>query len=218
MLLEFCNVGKRYHYDEYSVIEQLSFCIEEGEIITILAQMQSGKSTIAKLIMGLEECSSGVIYYSGKVLAPSTDNGIAYFCDKPLLFENKTVEYNLRYPMAIRKIDKNVIKLKVEELSKQLGLDLKTKVKKLSHLQKVELSMARSQFRELKLVIIDSVESEDLLKYYKYACNKNSAVLILSTRVEQSFGKVYVLKDKKVAFCGDKQTAKEFIDKELWLQ
>ena len=67
MKVEFKNVCFKYDDDSRfdDVIKNISFEIKPGEMISILGHNGSGKSTIAKLIMGLLQPNSGSIYING---------------------------------------------------------------------------------------------------------------------------------------------------------
>ena len=54
MMLEFKNVSFRYAVDEFPMMENLSFSVEEGDFVSIIGASGCGKSTIFRLINGLE--------------------------------------------------------------------------------------------------------------------------------------------------------------------
>lgn len=59
-----------FSYDgETNVLQDVSFCVEEGSYTTIIGHNGSGKSTIAKLLIGLMEPQSGVIRIDGAELS-----------------------------------------------------------------------------------------------------------------------------------------------------
>ena len=72
MFIEFKNVTFKYPDSEEYVLHNLSFSIEKGNMLTILGHNGSGKSTIAKLIMGLLQPNEGSIYIDGVELTEKT--------------------------------------------------------------------------------------------------------------------------------------------------
>ena len=66
MFIEFKDVSFKYYGSDEYVFNQLSFAIEKGSMLAILGHNGSGKSTIAKLMMGLLETTSGDIYIEGE--------------------------------------------------------------------------------------------------------------------------------------------------------
>ena len=65
-VIEFKNVS--FKYDEEMVVKNVSLSIKKGSYTTIIGHNGSGKSTIAKLMMGLLEKNSGEIYVEGMEL------------------------------------------------------------------------------------------------------------------------------------------------------
>ena len=61
MMLEFKNVSFRYAVDEFPMMENLSFSVEEGDFVSIIGASGCGKSTIFRLINGLEQLQKGEI-------------------------------------------------------------------------------------------------------------------------------------------------------------
>ncbi len=59
MMLEFKNVSFRYAVDEFPMMENLSFSVEEGDFVSIIGASGCGKSTIFRLINGLEQLQKG---------------------------------------------------------------------------------------------------------------------------------------------------------------
>jgi ATP-binding cassette subfamily C protein LapB len=63
--IEFKNVEFKYPDQPISALNKISFKIKKGEHVAIIGRIGSGKSTIAKLIMGLYKPNSGSIYMDG---------------------------------------------------------------------------------------------------------------------------------------------------------
>ena len=55
-MLEFKNVTFKYLEYDYKMIKDLSFSVKKGEVISIIGASGCGKSTIFRLINGLEKC------------------------------------------------------------------------------------------------------------------------------------------------------------------
>ena len=67
MKVSFKNVS--FKYDEDSIVlKDFNLTINDGEMVAILGHNGSGKSTVAKIIMGLLEINSGEIYINDKLL------------------------------------------------------------------------------------------------------------------------------------------------------
>lgn len=57
--------GVTKKYGKNTVLQNVSFCVEEGSCIGIMGESGSGKSTVARLLTGLEKCSEGELFYEG---------------------------------------------------------------------------------------------------------------------------------------------------------
>ena len=62
--VELVNITKKY--GEQEVLNSFSLDIEKGKCLAIMGESGSGKSTIAKIIIGLEKQNSGIVKIFGK--------------------------------------------------------------------------------------------------------------------------------------------------------
>ena len=89
------------YYGAIHAIKDVSFEVEEGEIVTLIGANGAGKSTILKTISGLLHTRTGSIYYEGKDLkgvAPHNivKMGVAHVPEGRRMFARMTVEENLQ--------------------------------------------------------------------------------------------------------------------------
>jgi len=63
-MIKFADVTKIYP-DGTVVLQNVSFGIKEGEFVSIVGKSGAGKTTLVRLILGLEQPSSGGIYFKG---------------------------------------------------------------------------------------------------------------------------------------------------------
>src|SRR3989339_354495 len=108
-------------YDSKKVLENISFDVKEGEIVSILGPSGCGKTTLLKCILGLENSDKGEIYIDSK---KQTDwlknNRVAYVPQKYSNFNHLTVEQNILAALTNSGDDKKQI---VEKILKNVGLD-----------------------------------------------------------------------------------------------
>ena len=100
-MIEFNNVSFQYNSTEGKVLDGVSFSVNEHEWVSILGHNGSGKSTIAKLMIGLFEPISGTISYDGVVLSEESVNDIRKKVG--IVFQNpdnQFVGYNVKYDIA----------------------------------------------------------------------------------------------------------------------
>ncbi|NKQ41805.1 MAG: ATP-binding cassette domain-containing protein [Sulfurovum sp.] len=90
-IITFDSVGKKY--GQKTVLSNISFSIYEQDIIGLLGPSGIGKTTILKLISGLEKPTSGKIFVSSKK--------ISYVFQEPRLFPWKTAIENILLPLMV---------------------------------------------------------------------------------------------------------------------
>ncbi len=79
------------------LVDDVSFSVEDGEMLVITGPNGGGKSTIAKLLMGIEQADGGSIFLNGKDLSgmnvdERANAGIGYAFQQPPAFKGMTVE------------------------------------------------------------------------------------------------------------------------------
>ena len=82
---------------EKSIIEDISFKVEDGEMLVITGPNGGGKSTLAKLLMGIEKPDSGAIVMDGAditeyTIAQRANAGIGFAFQQPPRFKGMTVK------------------------------------------------------------------------------------------------------------------------------
>lgn len=147
-MLEFKNVTFGYQEDDYKLFENLSFQIENGEFISIIGASGCGKSTIFRLINGLEKLESGEI---------SVDEKIGYMPQNDLLFPWRTILGNVKLPLELKINEcKNSISL-CEGILKDVGLyEYKDNYpRELSGGMRQRVSFARTLVAGAELLMLD---------------------------------------------------------------
>ncbi len=155
-MIELVGVTKQYLYGA-RVLGTVDMIINDGEIIALLGEEQSGKTTFIKVVGGVTDCE-GEIYLDGKKTVCKTDDVIIVF-DDLALFENRTVYHNMAYPLKIRGMDDAEIDKKVKECAERAGIVacLYDRVKKLSLIDQKRVALSRIFLREPKLILVDEL-------------------------------------------------------------
>lgn len=107
------------------VLEDINFDVAEGEIIVLLGASGSGKTTILRIIAGLETPNAGSIILHSKDVTdlPARQRGTGVIFQNYALFPKMTVEKNIGYGLGLRRKPKKEIKEKVSELLKLVQLE-----------------------------------------------------------------------------------------------
>lgn len=113
---ELKNISKRFHTinNETKAIENLSFKVKKGEIVSIVGPSGSGKSTVLSLLSGLEKPSEGEVIVN--------TNHIGFMFQHDQLYEWRNIFKNCILGLEIQHKDTEENKKKVMEMLKNYGL------------------------------------------------------------------------------------------------
>ena len=133
--------------------------IKDKEFIVLVGSSGCGKSTILRLISGLEDISSGEIMIDGKVVnnVHPKDRDIAFVFQSYALYPHMSVYDNIAFGLKMRKYSKAVIDEKVHEVAKALDLAdlLNRKPRQLSGGQRQRVALGRAIVRNPKVFLMD---------------------------------------------------------------
>ena len=118
-------VGVSKFFGKTSVLQNISFDVAEGEALVLLGASGSGKTTILRIIAGLEQPYTGKIMIHGKDVTelPARERGVGVIFQSYALFPKMTVEKNIGYGLRIRKRKRKEIKKTVGELLSLVQLE-----------------------------------------------------------------------------------------------
>jgi multiple sugar transport system ATP-binding protein len=155
------NVTKRY--GRKLAIDDISFTCKEGEFFSILGPTGAGKSTILKMIAGIEPITSGKIYFNDLVVNSLTphERNVSMAFESYNLYSHFNVYENIAFPLRAPKWKLNLSreeeKQKVTEIADFLGIGklLERKPQNLSGGQKQRVSLARALVRKPLVYLLD---------------------------------------------------------------
>lgn len=155
-MLELVGVSKQYLYGA-RLLHSLDMSVANGEIVAILGEEGSGKTTLIKVIGAVTDCE-GRVLIDGEDAKCKSDDTIIVF-DDLAVFQNRTFYYNLAYPLKIRGYDKQDIDNRVKQAATKLGITacLYEKVRKMPLIDVKRLAIARLFIRDSKLILIDDI-------------------------------------------------------------
>ena len=155
--VELKNITKIY--DKKKVIDNVSLTIEDKEFLILVGSSGCGKSTILRMIAGLEDITEGEIYIDGKCVnnIPPKDRDIAFVFQSYALYPHMSVYENLAFPLKMKKVSKEEIDKKVRETAEKLDLTelLERKPKQLSGGQRQRVALGRAIVRQPKVFLMD---------------------------------------------------------------
>jgi ABC-type Fe3+/spermidine/putrescine transport system ATPase subunit len=152
-------VGLSKHFGKTSVLENISFNVAEGEVLVLLGASGSGKTTILRIIAGLEMPLKGKVVLHGKDVTdlPARERGVGVIFQSYALFPKMTVEKNIGYGLRIRKHRRKEIRETVNELLALVQLEEHRKKypSQLSGGQQQRVAIARTLAYKPEVLLFD---------------------------------------------------------------
>lgn len=239
MLLELKNITKIY--GNVVADDNISFHLEEKEILAIIGENGAGKTTIMKVLYGLEQADSGEILINGNKIdmkSPqiATKNGIGMVQQHFMLFDSYTVAENIVYSKEPRKnifFDRKKAIEIVKELSKTYGLDIDPmlKVSECSVGMRQRIEILKVLYQNAKIIIFDEPtavlvpqEVEELLKTIKVLKDMGKSIIIITHKLNEVMAvadravilrKGQFVAEKKISETNVKQLAYSMVGREI---
>ena len=152
------SVGKVYP-NGTRALEDVNIEINNGEFVVLVGPLGCGKTTLLRMVAGLEDITEGEISIDKKLVnevAPK-DRDIAMVFQNYALYPHMSVYDNMAFSLKLRKLPKEEIDQKVKEAAKILEIDelLERKPKALSGGQRQRVAMGRAIVRKPEAFLMD---------------------------------------------------------------
>lgn len=150
------------------ILNDVSFCVEEGQIIAIVGLSGAGKTSLLRTLNLLQPVDSGEIYFQGENIVNLREPQVRKMRKKIgvvfqsfNLFRNRTVAQNIAFPLKIEGLDSKIITKKVLDISHELGLDqrLRAYPSQLSGGEQQRAAIARALMMDPRLILLDEPTS-----------------------------------------------------------
>ncbi len=149
----------RKAFGDATVVEDFDLTVADGELLVLVGGSGSGKSTILRMVAGLEEVTSGSIKIDDRDVTalPPRERDVAMVFQDYGLYPHMSVRENLSLGLRLRKIARQEIDRRVTWAAGMLGLAplLDRKPKQLSGGQRQRVAMGRAMVREPKVFLFD---------------------------------------------------------------
>ena len=156
-MIALTDVTKRF--GDFVAIDNVSLAVEDGSLTALLGPSGSGKSSLLRVIAGLETPDEGTVEISGRdaTRVPPQKRGIGFVFQHYAAFKHMTVRDNVAFGLKVRKRPKAEIAAKVDELLRIVGLDgYQTRYPaQLSGGQRQRMALARALAVEPEVLLLD---------------------------------------------------------------
>src|SRR3989442_11778525 len=157
MSIELKNVTKQF--GAVAAVNQVSFSVRDGELMALLGPSGGGKTTVLRMIAGLETPTDGDIFIRGERVndIKVQKRNIGFVFQNYALFQNMNVFKNIAFGLKIKKWKSSAINARVEELLELLGLDdlEKRYPHQLSGGQRQRVAIARALAPKPSVLLLD---------------------------------------------------------------
>ncbi len=209
-MIEVKNVTKTY--GNFTAVDNISFTINDGEIVGLLGPNGAGKSTTMNMITGFIEQTEGEIIIDGYDILKKPQKAkkqIGYMPEGVPLYNDLTVKEFINYMADLKMVDRKVKKERVQKTIEATNLqDVQNKlIKNLSRGYKQRVSMAGALVSNPKILILDEptvgldpkqiTEIRSLIK----TLGKEHTIILSShilSEVSQICGKVIIINKGKI--------------------
>ena len=110
------------YFGDLHVLDIISFNIKKGEFVCVVGPTGCGKTTFLNLLTRIYMPTSGDLYIDGEPADPKKHN-LAFVFQEPSAMPWLTVEKNLRFGLEIKKLPKEEIDRRMQDILKMLGLE-----------------------------------------------------------------------------------------------
>ncbi len=201
MLLEMKNITKRY--GNVLANDDVSLHLNHGEILAVVGENGAGKSTIMKILYGLEKPNSGEIYLNGELQnfknpQDAIKKGIGMVQQHFMLFDTFTVAENIVYGNEPKTngvfFDKNEANKIVKQLSENYGLQINPNMlaKDCSVGLQQRTEILKVLYQDAEIIIFDEPtavltpqEIDDLLKTMKDLVKRGKSIILITHKLQE---------------------------------
>lgn len=220
-------------YKEVQAVNDISFEVEEGEIIAFIGPNGAGKSTTIKMLTGILYPDSGKIEVLG-INPTKSRKKLAYqigtvFGQKEQLWMHLTAYDNFKFFGAIYDIPENEAEKRIEELSNLFGLEkfINTPVRNLSLGQRIRCEIVASLIHRPKVLFLDEptigldpVVKDSIRKLIKKMNKEYNTTIFLTSHdvsdIEKLCKRVVIINDGKIVMDDSMTNLKyHYMDKKI---
>lgn len=201
-------------FGQMQAVKELSFQIEDGQILGLIGQNGAGKTTTFRMILGLMQADQGEVLWNGEPIGPKHQNLIGYLPEERGLYPKETIEHQIIYFGTLRGRSASKLKREIDPWLEKFAVKGKKndKIKSLSKGNQQKVQLITTLIHHPRLVILDEPFSgldpinADIMKQAILDLKKAGACVIFSSHnmanVEELCDQLLMIKDGKEVLAG----------------
>jgi branched-chain amino acid transport system ATP-binding protein len=216
-LLEVRNLNA--WYDRSHVVQDISFEVHAGEIVTLMGRNGAGKTTTLRTLMGLLARSSGDIRFDGQELQGRPAHvryhqGLAYVPEDRRIVTGLTVRENLQLGLIAspRRGETDAMIEEIAETFPRLKERLAQDATSLSGGEQQMLAIARAMMARPRMILLDEPSEgimpllvHEMFVLFSRLKEQGTTILLVEQNVERALGisdRAYILDQGRVVHTG----------------
>lgn len=218
--------GLSKHFGEVRALDNVSISVLPGRIFGFLGPNGAGKTTTIRCLMDFIRPNAGEVALFGKKyveLKPDVKNRIGFLSSEESYYKKWTARQHFRYVEAVRGRGSSAL-----VLAERLGLELGTKVRKLSTGNRQKLGLILAMMHDPELLILDEPTSgldpilqREFHKILREARDRGCTVFMSShnlSEVQQVCDEVAIIRDGRIVANGSLESLRKFQTHEVRLR
>ena len=202
-------------YGKKHVVKNVSFQVEQGEIIGLLGPNGAGKTTSFYMIVGLVKATQGKVFLdkqdiTNDAMYKRAQKGIGYLAQEASVFRKLSVEDNIKSVLQFTNHSKKEQQMRTDALIEEFSLEhvRKNRGDLLSGGERRRCEIARCLATEPNFILLDEpfagvdpIAVEDIQKIVRSLKDKNIGILITDHNVSQTLAitdKTYIMFEGKI--------------------
>ncbi|WP_022873077.1 sulfate/molybdate ABC transporter ATP-binding protein [Nesterenkonia alba] len=151
--------GLSKHYGDFAALEDITLSVPSGGLTALLGPSGSGKTTLLRILGGQETPDAGTVHIDGRDVTrvPAQQRNIGFVFQHYAAFKHMSVAKNVAFGLEIRKLPKERIRQRVEELLQlvQLAQHGHRMPSQLSGGQRQRMALARALAIDPSVLLLD---------------------------------------------------------------
>ncbi|MDD2591503.1 MAG: ATP-binding cassette domain-containing protein [Erysipelotrichaceae bacterium] len=221
-MLEVKELSK--YYGKHKGIENLSFTLDESEIIGIIGANGSGKTTTFRLLLGLLMADSGTITYDGVDINLYDNRLFGYLPEDRSVYRDLKVEEQLRFLARLKKLPEEQIENNIDHWLERLNIQQYRYrlIKELSKGNQQKVQLICALIHDPKVIIFDEpltgldISNVLIIKKLINQLQKDKKLIMISSHqyeyIEEFCEKIILLDKGDVKYSGKVNELKKFSD------